>query len=75
MELTQEQISELVNTFEELIKPFRELWDKVKELIESVVETIKNNKKATFKPVLRLIPFKKWLRDKRLSINLCRNNC
>lgn len=53
------------------------LWEHMKAVYEAIKEVLEDSRmeKTTFKPILKLLPFKKWLRDKRLSINYCRNNC
>lgn len=74
LENAQEVLKIFAEAFREVLDA---LWENMKVIYEAIREALEVSKaeKTTFKPILRLFPFKKWLRDKRLTVNYCRNNC
>lgn len=75
---SREEIERLSNLIiQDFLKVFNKIWEDLKVMWREIEEymRVSPTKKLTYKPVLRLFPFSKRIRDKRLCIKYCRNNC
>lgn len=70
LEVVREIIKTMCDVIKSVVKAFRELWEVTLGMAEEAQLS-----KREFKLVPSLLPHEILIRDKRLNINYCRNNC